>query len=251
MRYNREERKDIRRRQKRFLRRAGGAVIALSMVGMAIGLITSSVLWSQRVDELQREINLYPNITSLPMWNSNAGYNTFPINQQFTGNQIQCLGQNPDYGIPSVQNCNLTYVRLGESDDSWIGPSIQGYYTITAYKNKTLMSAGIGAEFFYASSTFNYANPYVGGGPFTATQMSVLIPNAIPAPYRPLTNISVTGTAASNPVTTMVSTQYQAIIWIDGAVSIGMTFGDTGIPATDGGWKIPVTRFDWILPALT
>lgn len=242
MRYNKEE---IRRRQKRLLRRAGGALIALAMVGMAAGLIASSVLWSQRVDALQREINLYPNITSLPMWNSNAGYNTDPVNQQFTGNQIQCLG-NDTRGVTAAPNCNLNYIPTG---DTFVGPSIQGYYTITAYKNKTLMSAGFGAEFFYASSTFNYANPITS--PFTATQMAVLIPNAIPAPYRPLTNISITGTASSSPVTTMVSTQYQAILWIDGAISIGMTFGDTGIPATDGGWKIPVTRFDWILPALT
>lgn len=242
----RSHRAEIRHNQKRLLKRAGGAFLAIAMIGMAAGLIASSILWSQRVDALQNQINLYPNITSVPMWNAFAGYS--PSNP-FTGNQIQCLGENPTYDIPAVQNCNLTYIQLGDTIDSTIGPTILGFYTITAYKNKTIMSAGFGGELFYASSTFNYAVPYAP--PYVATQMAVLIPNAIPAPYRPLLPLPITGTATSFPVTSMASTQFQAILWPDGGMSIGMTFGDTGIPATDGGWKFPVTRFDWVLPALS
>lgn len=219
----------------------------LALIGLSIGLILSSVLWSNAVSSLNQRVNAInaTNTTStddllfipLPCY-SNANPPVVPT-------QMQCLG---DGVSRPAANCDLDYGVKG--------PTICGVLTVTKLNGKMSVSAGVGGELFYASNANNdnasfqpLIPSFNPGDPFEYVMSYYRFDNYIPEPYRPPFLFDTIHIAELNGVTTMLTTTARVLTWPNGTLDVLIGFGDTAPPGgNQTGWTFGGYVGLWVIP---
>jgi hypothetical protein len=218
----------------------------LALIGLSIGLIVSSVLWSNAVSSLNQRVNAIntTNTTStddllsivLPCYGKD--------NPPIVPTQMQCLGD----GITRpTANCDLSYTTKG--------PGICGLLTVTKLNGKTSVTVGFGGELVYNNSINNDNNSFQplipsfnSGDPFLFVTTYYRFDNYIPAPYRPPFTFDTFESAEISGAEQMITTTARILIFPNGTVDVIISFADT-VPAGGNqvGWLFGGILAAWVL----
>lgn len=218
----------------------------LALIGLSIGLILSSVLWSNAVSSLNQRVNAIntTNTTStddllflpLPCYGKD--------NQPVVPTQMQCLG---DGVSRPAANCDLSYTTKG--------PTMCGVLTVTKLNGKSSVTVGIGGELIYNSNVNNDNDSFEPLIPsFNASDPLVYVStyyrfdNYIPVPYRPPFTFDTFTPAEISGASQMISTTARVLMWPNGTVDVIVAFGDT-VPAGGNqvGWLFGGILGVWVL----
>lgn len=218
----------------------------LALLGLSLGLILSSILWSNAVSSLNQRVNAInvTNTTStddllfipLPCYGND--------NRPDVPTQMQCLG---DGVTRPAANCDLSYTLKG--------PTLCGVLTVTKLNGKMSVTVGIGGELIYGNNVNNDNNSFQplipsfnSSDPFLYVSTYYRFDNYIPAPYRPPFVFDTLETAEISDVTQMIATTSRILMWPNGTVDVIIAFGDT-VPAGGNqvGWTFGGILGVWLL----
>lgn len=239
-----------------------GALNVLVLVGLCIGLIVSSLVFSNQVNSLQQQINnitLVENTTRIEVLEQQVNDMSISVvilpcysgdNQPSIPSQMACLGNGVDSPTP---NCNMSYTLT--SGNKMVGPSICGQLVLTRVNGKTSVLMGFGGELFFDNATNNDNGSYDPTGPifdntspFTYVMMAYRFDNYIPAAYRPSFLFQSIGVVELSPPATMLSTILGFFVWPNGTLDVFVTFGDTTpVSAGTNAWTITSQIGFWII----